>query len=61
MLAQFEKGENVTVAKFGLAFTRYRQNLKMTGNSTEKNTVQTLPEFDTKEMYLHLKDYLASF
>ena len=58
MLAHFENGENVTVAKFELAFTQYRNNLKTVGNLMVKNS---LHDFDTKEMYLHSKNRPVSF
>ena len=51
----------MTVAKFELAFTRYRHNLKMIENSTLTNSVQSLQEFDAKEMYLHLKNFQLNF
>ena len=44
----FENGENVTVAKFELAFTRYRNYLKTVRNLTVNNSLQ---DFDAKEMY----------
>ena len=40
--ANFENGEKVTVAKFELAFTRYRHNLKTVGNWTVKSRCMTL-------------------
>ena len=40
--------KNVTVAKFELAFTRYRHNLKTTENSTVTSSVQSLQELDVK-------------
>ena len=53
--------KNVTVAKFELAFTRRQHNLKTIEDSTVKNSVPSLQEFDAKEMYLHLKNRLTSF
>ena len=50
--------QNVTVAKFELAFIRYRNNWKMVGNLTVKNSLQ---DFDAKEMYLHSKNRSVSF
>ena len=50
--ARFEKVKNVTVAKFELAFTRSRNNLKTVGNLTVKIL---LHEVDAKELYLHPK------
>ena len=40
--------QNVTVAKFELAFTRCRNNLKTVGNLMVKSSLQ---DFDAKEMY----------
>ena len=42
MLAHFENGENVTAAKFELAFTRCRHNLKTVGKLTVKSRSWTL-------------------
>ena len=50
--------KNVTVAKFELAFTRCRNNLKMIRNLTVKNSLQ---DFDAKEMYLHSKNRSVAF
>ena len=50
-----------TVAEFGLAFTRFQHDFKKTENSTIANSVQSLQEFDPKEMYLHFKNCLVSF
>ena len=58
MPAYFETGENVTVAKFELASTRCRNNLKTVGNLMVKNFLQ---DFDAKEMYLHSKNRSAAF
>ena len=41
------------VAKFELAVTRYRQNLKTVGNLVVKKSLQ---DFDAKEKYLHPKN-----
>ena len=49
MPAHFENGENVTVAKFELAFTRYQKNLKTVGNLAVRNSLQ---DFDAIERYL---------
>ena len=49
----FENGEKVTVAKFELAFTRYRSNLKTVGNLMVKKSLQS---FDAKEKYVHPKN-----
>ena len=46
--------KTVTIAKFELSFTRYRHNLKMIENSTVTNSVQSLQEFDAREMYLRV-------
>ena len=48
-----ENGENVTVAKFELAFTQCQNNLKTVGNLTVRNPLE---DFDAKEMYLHPKN-----
>ena len=48
----------MTVAKFELAFTRCRNNLKKVGNSTVKNSLQ---DVDVNEMYLHPKNRSVSF
>ena len=58
MPAHFENAENVTVAKFELAFTRCQNNLKMIGNLTVKISLQ---DFDAKEMYLHSKNRSVTF
>ena len=50
--------KTVTVAKFELAFTRCRSNLKMIGNLTAKNSLQ---DFDAKEMCLHSKNQSVAF
>ena len=42
----------VTVAKFYLAFTRCRNNLKTVGNLPVKSSLQ---DFDAKEVCLHLR------
>ena len=57
MAVNFENGENVTVAKFELAFTRCRNNWKTVGNLTAKNSLQ---DFDAKEMYLQPKNRSAT-
>ena len=57
MPAHFENGEKVTVAKFELTFTRYRQNLNTEGYLAVKDSLQ---DFDAKEMYLHPKNQLVS-
>ena len=46
------------VAKFELAFTRCRNNLRMIANLTVKNSVQ---DFDAKEMCLHSKNRSVAF
>ena len=43
----------MTVAKFELAFTRYRNNLKTVVNLDGKKSLQ---DFDAKEVYLHRKN-----
>ena len=48
----------MTVAKFELAFTQCRNNLKTVGHSTVKNSLQ---DFDVKEMYLNPKNPSVSF
>ena len=48
----------MTVAKFELALTRYRNTLKTVGNLTVKYLFQ---DFDAKEMYLHSKNRSVSF
>ena len=53
MPAHFENGENVTVAKFELVFTQYRNNLKTVQNFTVNNSLQ---DFDAKEIYLRPKN-----
>ena len=58
MPAHFEYDEKVTVAKFELAFTRCRNNLKMIGNLTVRNSLQ---DFDVKEMFLLPKNRSFSF
>ena len=50
--------KNVTVAKFELAFTRCRKNLKMIGNLTVKNS---LLEIAATEMYHHSKNRSVAF
>ena len=50
--------KNVTVAKFELAFTRCRNNLKTVRNLPVKSSLQ---DFDAKEMYLHPKNGPVSF
>ena len=40
--AHFENGEKVTVAKFELAFTRHRHNLKTLGNLMVRSRCRTL-------------------
>ena len=50
--------KNVTVAKFELAFTRCRNNLKTVGNLPVKSSLQ---HFDAKEAYLHPKNRSVSF
>ena len=47
MPAQFENGENVMIANFELALTRYRHDLKTIRNFTVKNSLQ---DVDAKEM-----------
>ena len=42
--------KNVSVAKFELAFTRYRHNLKTIENLTVTDSVQSLQEFDAKNL-----------
>ena len=51
MPAYLENGQNVTVARFGLAFTQYWHNLKKIKNSTVNNSIQYLQEFDAKEPF----------
>ena len=58
MPAHCENSENVTVAKFQLAFTRCRKNLKTVGNLMVRNSPQDL---DAKEMRLHPKNRPVSF
>ena len=48
----------MTVAKFELASTRYRSNLKTVGNLIVKNSLQ---DFYAKEMYIHPKNRSVSF
>ena len=60
MLAHFETVKQVKVAIFEVAFAQYRYNLKTIANSTLNNSVQSLKEFDAKEMYLHLKNRFVS-
>ena len=48
----------MTVAKFELAFTQYRNNVEMIGNLMVKNSLQ---DFDAKEMYLHCKNRSIAF
>ena len=50
--------KNVTVAKFELAFTRCRNNLKTVRNLSVKSSLQ---DFDAKEVYLNPKNYSVSF
>ena len=45
--------KNVTVAKYELVLTRYRQNLKTVGNLTAINPLQAPQEFNVNEMYLY--------
>ena len=47
---------NVTVAKFELAFTRCRNNLKTVGNLPVKSSLQ---DFDAKEVCLNPKNRLV--
>ena len=47
----------MTVAKFELAFTRCRENLKTVGNLTLKNLMQ---DFDATEMYNQLGHWQIS-
>ena len=42
MPEHFENGANVTVVKFELAFTRYRNNLKTVGNLMVKTSCKIL-------------------
>ena len=58
MPAHFENGENVTVAKFELAFTRCRNDLKTVGNLPVKISLQG---FDAKEVCLNPKNRSVSF
>ena len=48
----------MTAAKFVLAFTQCRNDLKTVGNLMVKNLLQ---DFDAKEVYLHPKNRSASF
>ena len=57
MPADLKMVTNVAAAKFELAFTRYRNNLKTVGNLDGKNSLQ---DFDAKEMYLHRKNRSVS-
>ena len=50
--------KNVTAAKFELAFTRCRKNLKTVRDLTVRNSLQ---DFDAKEAYLHSKSRSISF
>ena len=50
--------KNVTVAKFELAFTRCRNNLKTVGNLPVKSSLQ---DFDAKEVCLNPKSRSVSF
>ena len=50
--------KNVPVAKFELAFTRCRNNLKTVGNLPVKSS---LKDFDAKEVYLNPKNRSVSF
>ena len=58
MLAHFENGEDVTVAKFELAFTRCRNNLKTVGDLMVENSLQG---FDAEEAYIHPRNRSVSF
>ena len=48
----------MTAAKFELAFTRYRHNLKTVGNLPVKSSLQ---DFDAKEVCLNPKNRSVSF
>ena len=50
--------KNMTVAKFELAFTRCRNNLKTVGNLPVKSSLQ---DFDAKEVCLNPKNRSVSF
>ena len=50
--------KKVTVAKFELAFTRNRNNLKTVGNFPVKSLLQ---DFDVKEVCLNPKNRSVSF
>ena len=58
MPAHFENDEKVTVAKFELAFTRCRNDLKTVGNLPVKSSLQ---DFDVKEVCLNPKNRSVSF
>ena len=60
MTVHFENGENVVVAKFELVFTQYWHNLKTIESTTITYSVQSLQEFDVKEMYVNVKNRIAS-
>ena len=51
--------KNVTVANSELVFTRYLHNLNTIENTTVISSVQSLQEFDAKEMYLHLNNHMS--
>ena len=53
--------ENVTVAKFEVAFTQYRYNFNSIENLMLANPCNLLQEFDVKETYLHLRIDLSRF
>ena len=50
--------KNVKVAKFELAFTRCRNNLKTVGNLPVESSLQ---DFDAKEVYLNHNNRSVSF